>query len=129
MSKEAFEDFRHSLTEEEKISFSNAITKEKDAGNDIWEACAAYGRAKGFDVTAEDFRNGPRKLSEEDLEHISGGDMLYKPVIDAIMSMLHVHDFYPTGKEEEGTQYLFWKKRKLLYKCRICGLEEWREEN
>jgi len=135
MSKEALEQFGKFVSEQGLESFQAQINAVVAQGHSMEEACVAYARENGFDVTEDEVRSinqeFPQELTDEQLDEATGGYMApsTKPIVDAIASLICNHDWYFTGKEKEEPFFFFWSKHKKLYKCRKCGEREWRHED
>ena len=131
MSREAFEAFGRSMSEEEIRDFQQRIGEEIAAGQSEEEACAAWARSKGYDVSADDLSRLRVELTEAQTEEVTAGIMAPScaPIVDWIWGLICGHDWYFTGREKEESFYIFWSKHKKLYKCRKCGVTEWRHED
>ena len=131
MSKESLDQFAGFVSEQGLQSFQEQINAGVAQGQSMEEACAAYAREKGFDVTAEEVKSINRELTDEELEEVNAGFMARPsgPLVDAIDSLVCGHDWYFAGKEKEEPFFFFWSKHKKLYKCRKCGEREWRHED
>ena len=131
MSREALDQFAGFVSARGLSSFRERINAGAAQGQTMEEACVAYARENGFDVTVEEVKALNVELTDDDLEKVSAGVLPPSsgPIVDAISSLICGHDWYFTGKEKEEPFFFFWSKHKKLYKCRKCGEREWRHED
>ena len=129
MSKEALEQFTHQLTEAEKQDLLAQAEAAEAQGQTRESVCADYARAKGYDVTDEDFKSLRQPLTEEEMDQISAGYRFPNIRLTQTASADQaacLHNWQYTGRHMEEPLLFFWVRHKKEYRCLHCGLTEWR---